>query len=65
VRRSPDVATLARGTGLGPEATVRHPTGTRVALHWSRDDEFLFDADDRPVRASVAHLTSIRETNHA
>jgi putative spermidine/putrescine transport system ATP-binding protein len=62
VRLSPDVTILARGPGLGRDAAVRHPAGTRVCLHWSRDDEFVFDADDRRVPAAPQFT---RETNHA
>jgi putative spermidine/putrescine transport system ATP-binding protein len=65
VRLSPDVAILARGPGLGPDAAPRQPAGTRVTLHWSRDDEFLFDANDCPVQATAAHFIPTRETNHA
>jgi putative spermidine/putrescine transport system ATP-binding protein len=65
VRLSPDIAILARGPGLGPDAAPRQPAGTRVTLHWSQDDEFLFDANDRQVLAATAHFTPTRETNHA
>jgi putative spermidine/putrescine transport system ATP-binding protein len=69
VRLSPDVAILARGPGLGPDAAPRHPSGTLVSLHWSSDDEFLFDAADRPVLAVAAPIphspSPMRETNHA
>jgi putative spermidine/putrescine transport system ATP-binding protein len=65
VRLSPEVAILARGPGLGPDATARHKAGTRVALHWSADEEFLFDASDRPVAADAVHTTPARETNDA
>jgi putative spermidine/putrescine transport system ATP-binding protein len=65
VRLSPDVTILARGPGLGRDAVVRHPAGTRVGLHWSRDDEFVFDADDRRIAAAAPHFTPTRETNHA
>ncbi len=61
VRLSPDVAILVRGPGLGPDAAQRHAAGTRVTLHWSRDDEFVFDAADRPASA----FSPERETNHA
>jgi putative spermidine/putrescine transport system ATP-binding protein len=64
VRVSPDLAILARGPGLGPDAAPRHPSGTRVTLHWSPDDEFVFDAADRPVQAVAAPIP-MRETNHA
>jgi putative spermidine/putrescine transport system ATP-binding protein len=65
VRLSPDIAILARGPGLGPDAAPRQPAGTRVTLHWSRDDEFLFDANDCPVQATAAHFIPTREINHA
>ena len=65
VRLNPDVALLARGPGLGPDATPRQPAGTRVSLHWSQDEEFLFDAGDRPALASAPHFSPTRETNHA
>jgi putative spermidine/putrescine transport system ATP-binding protein len=54
VRLSPDVTILARGPGLGPDAAPRQPVGTRVSLHWSQEDEFLFDADGRPVAVSAS-----------
>ena len=41
---APDTTLLARGPGLGPDATPRHTAGTRVALRWGPDDERLFDA---------------------
>ena len=53
VRLSPEVAIVARGPGFGPDAAARRPAGTRVTLHWTRDDECLFDADDRPMPARV------------
>jgi putative spermidine/putrescine transport system ATP-binding protein len=56
VRLSPDVVMLVRGPGLGPDAAPRQPAGTRVTLHWSQADEFLFDASDRPVPASACHF---------
>jgi len=65
VRLSTDTTILARGPGLGPNATQRQPAGTRVALHWSRDDEFVFDANDRPVPASAQYFNPTRETNDA
>jgi putative spermidine/putrescine transport system ATP-binding protein len=65
VRLGPEVTLLARGPGFGPAAAPRQPAGTRVALHWSADDEFLFDASDRPVMAVAPHFSSTRETNHA
>jgi putative spermidine/putrescine transport system ATP-binding protein len=65
VRLGPDVTILARGPGLGPDATCRHKAGTRVSLHWSADEEFLFDADDRPIAADASHFSPARETNDA
>jgi putative spermidine/putrescine transport system ATP-binding protein len=65
VRISPDLTILARGPGLGPDATPRLTTGTRVALHWAGADEFLFDADDHPVAAVAAPDFISRETRHA
>ena len=65
VRLSPDVTILARGPGLGPDAAQSHAAGTRVTLHWSPEDEFLFDANDRPVQATQARFTPTKETNHA
>jgi putative spermidine/putrescine transport system ATP-binding protein len=65
VRLSPGVTILARGPGLGIDAAPRQSAGTRVSLHWSKDDEFLFDAADRPIPAEVAHLSPTRETNNA
>jgi putative spermidine/putrescine transport system ATP-binding protein len=65
VRLSPEVAILARGPGFGPDAAPRHKAGTRVTLHWSADDEFLFDAGDRSVAADAPNFTRSRETNDA
>jgi putative spermidine/putrescine transport system ATP-binding protein len=65
VRLSPEIALLARGPGLGPDAATRHKAGTHVALHWSAEDEFLFDANDHPVAADATDLTRSRETNDA
>ncbi len=65
VRLSPEVVMLARGPGRGPDATPRHKAGTCVALHWSAEDEFVFDASDRPVAADARQLTPSRETNDA
>ncbi|HME21042.1 MAG TPA: ABC transporter ATP-binding protein [Acetobacteraceae bacterium] len=59
VRISPDLTLLARGPGLGSDATPRHTAGTRVALRWEADDERLFDA------AGQAMEADIRETSHA
>ena len=65
VRLSPEVAIVARGPGLGPDATPRHKAGVRVALHWSAEDEFVFDANGRPVAADARQSTPSRETNDA
>jgi putative spermidine/putrescine transport system ATP-binding protein len=65
VRLGPELAILARGPGLGPDAAPRHKAGTRVSLHWSAGEEFLFDADDRPVAADARHFSPARETNDA
>jgi len=59
VRIAPNVTLLARGPGLGQGATPRHTEGTRVALHWEAEDERLFDAEGRAMRAVS------RETSHA
>ena len=59
VRIGPDLTLLARGPGLGPDATPRHTAGARVALFWGPDDERLFDA------AGHAMEAVIRETSHA
>jgi putative spermidine/putrescine transport system ATP-binding protein len=59
VRISPDIVLLARGPGLGPDAAPRHSAGTRVALCWGPEDEFLFNAEGRAIAAEV------RETSHA
>ena len=59
VRIGPDLTLLARGPGLGPDATPRHTAGTRVALRWGTEDERLFDA------AGHAMEAEIRETSHA
>ena len=59
VRIGPDLSLLARGPGLGPDATPRHTAGTRVALRWEAEDERLFDA------AGHAMEADIRETSHA
>jgi putative spermidine/putrescine transport system ATP-binding protein len=65
IRLGPETTLLARGPGLGPDAAPRHSAGTRVALHWSANDEFLFDAADRPILAAVPHFSPTRETKHA
>jgi putative spermidine/putrescine transport system ATP-binding protein len=65
VRLTPNETILARGPGLGPDAAPRHVAGTRVTLHWSPDDEFLFDASDCPIPATAPHFSPTRETNHA
>jgi len=65
VRLNPEVAFLARGPGLGPDAAPRHKAGTHVTLHWSDEDEFLFDAGDHPVVAYATNVSRSRETNDA
>ena len=65
VRIGPDITILARGPGLGPDATHRHSAGTRVALRWGPDDERLFDAAGRAMNADRNEQAIIRETNHA
>jgi len=65
VRLGPELAILARGPGLGSGAAPRHKAGARVTLHWSADEEFLFDADDRPIAADAPHFSHARETNDA
>jgi putative spermidine/putrescine transport system ATP-binding protein len=65
VRLSPEVTLLVRGPGFGPHAAPRQPAGTHVALHWSADDEFLFDASDHPVLAAAPRFSPIKETKHA
>ena len=59
MRIGPDLSLLARGPGLGPDATPRHTAGTRVTLRWEAEDERLFDA------AGHAMEADIRETSHA
>jgi hypothetical protein len=59
VRIGPDIALLARGPGLGPDATRRHTAGARVALRWGAEDEILFDTAGRAMAAEI------RETSHA
>jgi putative spermidine/putrescine transport system ATP-binding protein len=58
VRIAPGLRLLARGPGLGPDATPRHTAGKRVSLRWAATDERLFDAEGRAMRA-------VRETSHA
>ena len=65
VRLGPELAILARGPGLGPEASLRHKAGERVSLHWSAGEEFMFDADDRPIAADARHYSPAREINDA
>ncbi len=62
VRIAPDVTILARGPGLGVDATRRHSAGTRVMLRWEAADERLFDSGDLAMQPQQAN---IRETNHA
>jgi putative spermidine/putrescine transport system ATP-binding protein len=59
VRISADTTLLARGPGLGPDATPRHSAGARVALRWAAEDERLFDAAGRAMEAHI------KETSHA
>jgi putative spermidine/putrescine transport system ATP-binding protein len=59
LRIGPDLTLLARGPGLGPDATPRHTAGTRVALRWAAEDERLFDAGGHAMEAAI------RETSHA
>ena len=59
VRIGSELTLLARGPGLGPDATQRHTAGARVALRWGAEDERLFDAAGRAVEADI------RETSHA
>jgi putative spermidine/putrescine transport system ATP-binding protein len=65
VRIGPDITILARGPGLGRDATPRHSAGTRVALRWGPDDERLFDPAGRAINADRSKPAIIRETNHA
>jgi putative spermidine/putrescine transport system ATP-binding protein len=65
VRLGPEIEFLVRGPGLGPGASPRHKAGERVSLHWSAGEEFLFDADDRPIAADARHYSPARETNDA
>ena len=62
VRIAPEVTILARGPGLGVDATRRHSAGTRVALRWEAADERLFDSNGGALQPRQAN---IRETNHA
>lgn len=64
VRIGPELTVLARGPGLGPDAIRRHAAGTRVALDWAAEDEFLFDGDDRPLTVAPGESISIRENHH-
>jgi putative spermidine/putrescine transport system ATP-binding protein len=59
VRIAPEITLVARGPGLGPNATPRHTAGTRVALRWGAEDEWLFDATGHAIQADI------RETSHA
>jgi putative spermidine/putrescine transport system ATP-binding protein len=65
VRIGPETTILARGPGLGADATPRQSAGARVALRWGAEDERLFDADGRAVTADRSDRLGIRETNHA
>jgi putative spermidine/putrescine transport system ATP-binding protein len=62
VRIAPNVTILARGPGLGVDATRRHSAGTRVMLRWEVADERLFDSGNLAMQPQQAN---IRETNHA
>jgi putative spermidine/putrescine transport system ATP-binding protein len=62
VRIAPNVTILARGPGLGVDATRRHSAGTRVMLRWEAADERLFDSGNLAMQPQQAN---IRETNHA
>jgi putative spermidine/putrescine transport system ATP-binding protein len=59
VRITPEIVVLARGPGIGPDAAPRHSAGTRVALRWEQEDEFLFDTAGHAMEAEV------KETSHA
>ena len=50
---------LARGPGLGPDATPRHTAGTRVALRWGPDGRRC------SMQAGHAIDADIRESSHA
>jgi putative spermidine/putrescine transport system ATP-binding protein len=65
VRIGADTTILARGPGLGPDATRRHSAATRVALRWGPDDERLFDQAGCAINAQRTGQAIIRETNHA
>jgi putative spermidine/putrescine transport system ATP-binding protein len=65
VRIGPDIMILARGPGLGADATRRHSASTRVALRWGPQDERLFDAAGRAMNADRSEQANIRETNNA
>ena len=58
VRITPDITLLARGPGLGQDATPRHSAGARVALRWGIEDERLFDTEGHAIKADI------RETGH-
>ncbi|HTC09127.1 MAG TPA: ABC transporter ATP-binding protein [Acetobacteraceae bacterium] len=65
VRIGPELTVLVRGPGLGPDAIQRHAAGTRVALDWAAEDEFLFDGDDRPLAATPTEPAATKEIHHA
>jgi hypothetical protein len=65
VRIGPELAVLARGPGLGPNAVRRHDAGERVALDWAIEDELLFDGEDRPAGRESMESNTMRETHHA
>jgi hypothetical protein len=56
---------MARGPGLGADATPRHSAGTRVALRWGPEDERLFDEAGHAMNANTGERAINRETNHA
>jgi hypothetical protein len=65
VRIGPELALLARGPGIGPNAVRRYAAGERVALDWAIEDELLFDDADRPVAPGSQETIAARETHHA
>jgi putative spermidine/putrescine transport system ATP-binding protein len=65
VQIGPDITILARGPGLGSDATPRQNAGTRVALRWGASDERLFDKTGRAMQPEPQEHAIIRETNNA
>jgi putative spermidine/putrescine transport system ATP-binding protein len=65
VRIGPELAVLARGPGIGPNAVRRHDAGERVALDWAIEDELLFDGEDRPAGREAMESNTARETHNA